>query len=78
MPLTWQKKIGKTFAVSCKLHEDMDAEELGLCENTQRQALHPADEFEAFDRLASGFVTSLVRQRAAPLQRRELNTCSLG
>src|SRR5205823_3448090 len=48
--LAKQKKIAKDYAVPCKVVTD-SAEELSLVENTIRQPMHPADQFEAFDRL---------------------------
>ena len=45
-----QQKIPKDYAVPCKVITDC-AEELSLVENTIRQPMHPADQFEAFDRL---------------------------
>lgn len=41
-------------AVPCQMVSDDDAAELSLAENTVRQAMHPADEFEAFARLIAG------------------------
>jgi ParB family chromosome partitioning protein len=48
--LAKQQKIPKDYAVPCKVVTD-SAEELSLVENTIRQPMHPADQFEAFDRL---------------------------
>lgn len=48
--LAKQKKIAKDYAVPCKVVTD-SAEELSLVENTIRQPMHPADQFEAFHRL---------------------------
>lgn len=41
--------------VACTVLEDeADATEIGLAENVQREAMHPADEFEAFRALVDG------------------------
>ena len=45
-----QMKIPKDFHVPCKVVTE-SAEELSLVENTIRQPMHPADQFEAFERL---------------------------
>lgn len=46
--LAQRKKIAKDAAIPCNVREDGIAEELSLAENLSREALHPADEFEAF------------------------------
>jgi ParB family transcriptional regulator, chromosome partitioning protein len=48
--LAKQQKVPKDYAVPCKVVTDC-AEELSLVENTIRQPMHPADQFEAFHRL---------------------------
>ena len=50
--LAKQKKIPKDYPVPCKVI-DGNGEEFSLVENTVRQAMHPADQFEAFHRLAA-------------------------
>lgn len=45
-------KLPDDFAVPCQIVADNHAMELSLAENTVRQAMHPADEFEAFAQLA--------------------------
>jgi ParB family chromosome partitioning protein len=45
-------KLPADHAVPCQIVADDHAMELSLAENTVRQAMHPADEFEAFARLA--------------------------
>lgn len=50
--LVKEGKIAKDFAVPCLVIEDENATELSLAENTIRQAMHPADQFEAFYALA--------------------------
>ncbi len=49
-----QGKIKGTFEVPCTVIEADEAVAASLSENTQRQAMHPADEFEAFKRLVDG------------------------
>jgi ParB family chromosome partitioning protein len=44
-------KLPQDHAVPCQVVADDHATELSLAENTVRQAMHPADEFEAFARL---------------------------
>lgn len=45
------KRLGKTAPVPCIVKEDGIAEEDSLAENTQREALHPVDQFRAFKTL---------------------------
>jgi len=49
--LAKRKAITKTAPIPCLIHEAGEAEELSLAENVLREALHPADQFEAFARL---------------------------
>ena len=51
--LAKQRKIGNDYPVPCKVVTE-SAEELSLVENTIRQPMHPADQFEAFGRLVGG------------------------
>jgi ParB family chromosome partitioning protein len=44
-------RLPEGHAVPCQIVSDDHAAELSLAENTVRQAMHPADEFEAFARL---------------------------
>ena len=46
--LAKNKKIAKDALIPCNIREDGIAQELSLAENFAREALHPADEFEAF------------------------------
>jgi len=73
--LVRQKRLAKTAPVPCIVREEGIAEEDSLAENVQRVALHPLDQFRAFQRLreqglgddeiaARFFVTpAVVRQR---------------
>jgi ParB family chromosome partitioning protein len=45
-------KLPVDYAVPCQIREAQDALETSLAANTIRLAMHPADEFEAFARLA--------------------------
>lgn len=46
-----RKEITKAEPVRCILDSEHNAEEISLAENVIRSAMHPADQFEAFDRL---------------------------
>src|ERR1700733_13459810 len=49
------KKLETDYAVPCNVIEiegDISSEEISLAENEMRQAMHPADQFEAFRKLA--------------------------
>ena len=50
--LAGRKQIKKTHPVRCVLDLDNDAHEISLDENVTRSEMHPADQFEAFRRLA--------------------------
>lgn len=71
-----QKRIKKTEPIRCRIDTENDAYEISLDENVTRFAMHPADQFEAFQRLAEergfgpeeiaarfGVTAALVRQR---------------
>ena len=45
------KKLAKDFPVPCQIIGEHEAEEISLAENVVRLAMHPADQFEAFQRL---------------------------
>ena len=49
-----QGKIKVSFEVPCTVIEAEGAVAASLTENTQRQAMHPAEEFAAFKRLVDG------------------------
>ena len=46
--LAKQKKIAGDFPVPCDVRETGGAIEVSLAENEMREAMHPADQFEAF------------------------------
>lgn len=46
-----QGRIGKDHAVRCDLVSEAQAREISMAENSGREPLHPADEFEAFKAL---------------------------
>lgn len=50
--LARQKAIRRTHPVRVTVDVDNDAHEISLDENVTREAMHPADQFEAFRRLA--------------------------
>ena len=50
--LAKRKKIAGDFPVPCEVREANDATEISLAENEMREAMHPADQFEAFKKLA--------------------------
>ncbi|MDB5977330.1 MAG: ParB domain protein nuclease [Nevskia sp.] len=50
--LAKRKRLPKNHAVRCLLVPDEAALTASLTENTQREDMHPADEFEAFQKLA--------------------------
>ena len=50
--LAKRKAIRRTHAVRVIVDADNDAHEISLDENITREAMHPADQFEAFKRLA--------------------------
>jgi Predicted transcriptional regulators len=71
-----QKRIKKTEPIRCRIDTENDAYEISLDENVTRFAMHPADQFEAFQRLAEergfgpeeiaarfGVTPAVVRQR---------------
>ena len=50
--LAKRKAIKRTHPVRCIVDAENDAHEISLDENMTREAMHPADQFEAFRRLA--------------------------
>lgn len=57
-------KLPADYAVPCQVRSEQDALETSLAANTVRLAMHPADEFEAFARLAAdGHTTEQIAER---------------
>lgn len=52
--LAKQKKLPASFEVPCLLIKEKAATEASIAENTVREAMHPADQFEAFRQLIEG------------------------
>jgi len=64
------KKIGKDELIECKLVDVDNAIEVSLAENSGREAMHPADAFAAFKRMADegkSFETISARFGVSPL-----------
>jgi ParB family transcriptional regulator, chromosome partitioning protein len=73
--LAKQKKIAPDYPVPCDVRDGTNATEISLAENEMREAMHPADQFEAFKKLADegrgeeeiaarfGVTPQIVRQR---------------
>jgi ParB family transcriptional regulator, chromosome partitioning protein len=73
--LAKRKAIAKDKPILCNVLSDEDAREISLAENEMRQAMHPADQFEAFKALTDaghgpeevaarfGVTPTVVRQR---------------
>src|SRR5580765_5260660 len=51
--LVKRRKLSKDFEVPCLLVPDGAARTVSLTENVQREAMHPADQFEAFAALVA-------------------------
>lgn len=74
--LAKRKALAKSASVPCLVRDECRSEEASLAENVVREALHPADQFEAFRRLHEehglgaeeiaarfGVTSAVVRQR---------------
>jgi ParB family chromosome partitioning protein len=73
--LAKRKALAKDAPVGCNVLSDEDATEISLAENEMREAMHPADQFEAFKALTDaghgpeevaarfGVTPTVVRQR---------------
>jgi ParB family transcriptional regulator, chromosome partitioning protein len=73
--LSKKKVLAKDAPIACNVLDDEDAAEISLAENEMRQAMHPADQFEAFKALTDagqepediaakfGVTAAVVRQR---------------
>lgn len=72
-------KLPADYAVPCQIAEGEQAVELSLAENTVRQAMHPADEFEAFAELIErGQTAAQVAARFGVTERHVLQRMKLG
>ena len=60
--LAKEKKVPKTFAVPCHVVDPATATEASLAENIIRVAMHPADQFMAFQQLAAWSKRHKVRK----------------
>ena len=84
--LVKQKRMAKTQPVPCVVRDGGIAEEDRLAENVQRVALHPLDQFRAFqtlrdaglgeEEIAARFFVAPERGEAAPQARRRLAQAS--
>ena len=71
--LAEEGRLEWSLQVPCRVHPDGTAvEEIGLIENLQRAALHPADEFEAFKRLADRGMTPAEIARHFGVEERQV------
>jgi len=73
--LAKQKALSKLAEIACNVLDDEDAVEISLAENTNREPMHPADQFDAFHALSEtgkgpeeiaarfGCTAAVVRQR---------------
>jgi len=52
--LAKEKHLKKDAPIPCNVLDEEDAEEISLAENVVRLPMHPADQFEAFQRLTEG------------------------
>src|SRR3546814_4113722 len=88
--LVKQKRLSRTAPVPCVIREsaDISAEEDSLAENSQREPLHPLDQFRAFQTLreqgqgdeaiaARFFVTPAIVRQRLKLARSEEHTSEL-
>lgn len=58
-----QGKLPKSHAVNCAIVEEDKAEEISLAENVVRTQMHPADQFEAWAKLAKEMPTPDIAAR---------------
>jgi ParB family chromosome partitioning protein len=70
--------LPKGHTVPCKIVDDANASELSLAENTVREAMHPADEFEAFAALAKDHVPAEIALRFGVTEAHVLKRLKLG
>ncbi|WP_435018432.1 ParB/RepB/Spo0J family partition protein [Tundrisphaera sp. TA3] len=69
----------KGGTIPCQIVTEGDAVEMSLAENTVRQAMHPADEFEAFAALSDqGQTASQIAERFGKSEKHVLQRLKLG
>jgi ParB family chromosome partitioning protein len=73
-----EKKLPADYLVPCQVVAKDQAEEMSLAENTVRQAMHPADEFEAFAKLADTYSAEQIAQRFGTTEKHVLQRLKLG
>lgn len=72
-----EKKIDLT-AVPCKVVSEEEALEMSLAENTMRSAMHPADEFEAYQALSKqGIAAGKIAERFGMTEKHVLQRLAL-
>lgn len=72
-------KLPADHAVQCQIADGKQATEMSLAENTVRQAMHPADEYEAFAKLADdGLTAEQTAQRFGVDEKHVLKRLKLG
>lgn len=70
--LAKRKLIAPEYSVPCNVLDAEDAHEASLTENVTRHAMHPADEFDAFNKLATGPEKATAGDIAARFGKSEL------
>jgi ParB family chromosome partitioning protein len=74
-----EEKLPEDHAVPCQVATEEQAEEMSLAENTVRQAMHPADEFEAFASLVDqGQTAAQIAERFGVAERHVQQRLRLG
>ena len=74
-----EEKLPADHAVPCQVVTEEHAVEMSLAENTVRQAMHPADEFEAFASLnKAGKPAGFIAERFGTTERHVLQRLKLG
>ncbi len=77
--LQTEGKLPDDHAVPCRIADPAEAAELSLAENTVREAMHPADEFEAFAALiGKGNTAAQAAQRFGVDEKHVLKRLKLG
>jgi len=73
-----EKSLPTDYLVPCQVVNKEHAEEMSLAENTVRQAMHPADEFEAYAKLANKLTAEEISQRFGTTKKHVLQRLKLG